>query len=84
MSEENIQPIELEVDAAAPAPIEVEPTPVEVVPEPEPVVVVVPEPEPDGRGHEIRRLLRPVVPGAGRAGTRAPQRLSPFYVLRGP
>ena len=46
MSEENIQPIELEVDAAAPAPIEVEPTPVEVVPEPEPVVVVVPEPEP--------------------------------------
>ena len=46
MSEENIQPIELEVDAAAPAPVEVEPTPVEVVPEPEPVVVVVPEPEP--------------------------------------
>lgn len=45
MSEENIQPTELEVDAAAPAPVEVE-SPVEVVPEPEPVVVVVPEPEP--------------------------------------
>ncbi len=47
MSEENIQPTELEVDAAAPAPVEVEPTPVEVVPEPEPVVVVVPEPTPE-------------------------------------
>lgn len=45
MSEENIQPTELEVDAAAPAPVEVE-SPVEVAPEPEPVVVVVPEPEP--------------------------------------
>lgn len=47
MSEENIQPTELEVDAAAPASIEVEPTPVEVAPEPEPVVVAVPEPTPE-------------------------------------
>ena len=48
MTEENIQPIEVEAVAAAPAPIEEAPAPVEVI-EPEPVAVAAPvleEPKP--------------------------------------
>lgn len=45
MTEENIQPIEVEAVAAAPAPIEEAPAPVEVI-QPEPVAVA-PEPTPE-------------------------------------